>query len=624
MTDALAHRGPDDAGAWADEDAGIVFGHRRLSILDLSPAGHQPMASVSGRYVIVFNGEIYNHRELRARLESHGQAPAWRGQADTETLLAAIEAWGFEKTLTTSTGMFAFAVWDRQRRALTLARDRLGEKPLYYGWQGQTFLFGSELAALKAHPAFRGEVDRDALTLLLRYGAIHAPRSIYRGIAKLPPGTLLTIAKGATGAAPRAWWTLSSVVEKGLAVPFQGKAEEAVDALEKTLGAAVERQCLSDVPLGAFLSGGVDSSTVAALMQARSPAPIRTFSIGFDEQGYDESAHAAAVARHLGTDHTAMLVTPDDALALIPELPRIYSEPFADSSQLPTALLSRLTRGHVTVSLSGDGGDELFGGYNRYVLVDRVWRRVGRLPRPARLLLARAIRLLPPDRWTQLTGGIQRVLPAGLAQQGVGEKLHKAAGVVGARSTDELYASLISQWPPETPLVLGGREPMTMFTDPARQPHTDDAMHRMMALDTLGYLPDDILTKVDRAAMASSLETRVPMLDPGVVELAWRLPMRYKLKGGIGKWPLRQVLYRHVPRELIERPKMGFGVPIGSWLRGPLREWAEDLLDPDRLHREGYLYPAPIRHAWDTHLSGRRNLQHGLWNVLMFQAWLAA
>lgn len=639
MGERITHRGPDDGGVWCDADAGIGLSHRRLSILDLSPAGHQPMVSVSGRYVIAFNGEIYNHLELRCELEKSlltlalppegrgdtgggiGETP-WRGHSDTETLLAGFDKWGIEATVKKSIGMFAFAVWDRQIRTLTLGRDRLGEKPLYYGWQGDTFLFGSELKALKAYPAFRAAIDRNALALMMRHNAIPAPYTIYQGIHKLLPGSLLTVSLQSRNAQPKRYWDVRQVVADGLAQPFTGSPDEAVDVLDKLLRDAVAQQMMADVPLGAFLSGGVDSSAIVALMQAQSSRPVRTFTIGFHEAGYNEAEHAKAVARHLGTDHTELYVSPQQALDVIPRLPSLYCEPFADSSQIPTFLVSQLARQHVTVSLSGDGGDELFGGYNRYVLGQRLWGKLSRFPVGLRQGLAQILSSVSPHVWNHLLGPIQRLLPSSLAQANMGDKLHKGAGVMAARTPAELYRLLVSHWPQPSELVIGAAEPPIVLTDPGQQPQTDHFVHQMMALDMLTYLPDDILTKVDRAAMGVSLETRVPLLDHRVVEFAWRLPLDYKLHGGVGKWPLRQVLYKYVPRELIERPKMGFGVPIDSWLRGPLREWAEDLLDEGRLRREGYFHPEPIRAKWLEHLSGKRNWQYHLWDVLMFQAWL--
>ncbi|GAB3791394.1 asparagine synthase (glutamine-hydrolyzing) [Dyella agri] len=623
MSARLTHRGPDDGGLWCDEVAGIALAQRRLAILDLSAAGHQPMHSACGRYVLVFNGEIYNHLELRARLDSEGGAPKWRGHSDTETLVACFVAWGVEHTLQASVGMFAFALWDRQQRALTLARDRLGEKPLYYGWQGDSLLFGSELKALRAHAEFRAEIDRDALALLLRHNCIPAPYAIHRGVTKLRPGHLLRIpADAPQDAQPRPYWRYNDAVGAGLDHPLDGTDEEAIDALETQLGASVGAQMLADVPLGAFLSGGIDSSTVVALMQARSRRPIKTFTMGFGENDYDEAAHAKAVATHLGTEHTELYVRPEDALALIPRLPSIFCEPFGDSSQIPTFLISQLTRREVTVALSGDGGDELFGGYNRYLGARTAWEQMQRLPSFVRHAGAGALRAMSPATWDKWFERAKPLLPKRWHLATPGDKAQKLADVLAQSSGHDFFLNLASQWKDPGSIVIGAREPSTLLTDSSAWPRTGNLADWMMAMDAQSYLPDDILVKVDRAAMANSLETRVPMLDHRVVELAWRVPLHRKIRDGEGKWLLRQVLYRHVPRTLVERPKMGFAIPLDSWLRGPLRDWAEALLDEGRLRREGYFYPKPIRQKWDEHLSGRRNWQYPLWTVLMFQAWL--
>ena len=683
MASTIASRGPDDAGYWqgAAGDGAIGLAHRRLSVLDLSPAGHQPMVCHTGRYVMVFNGEIYNHLELRQELDrraapamassprhceeaqltrqSSDSAPmapavpmatasldrhaslamtgqsagwtvggiAWRGHSDTETLLAGFVAWGVRATLERCIGMFAFALWDRQEQTLTLARDRLGEKPLYYGWQGTgahaAFLFGSELKALRAHPAFTAAIDRDALCLYMRHNNVGGAHSIYRGVHKLLPGTLLTVSRRAPEPVVQTYWSAAAIAEQGVARLFTGSPTEAVDELEVLLRDAVRRQMMADVPLGAFLSGGVDSSTVVALMQAQSSRPVRTFSIGFHEADYNEAEHAKAVARHLGTQHTELYVTPEQAMAVIPRLPQMYDEPFADSSQIPTFLVSQLARQQVTVSLSGDAGDELFAGYNRYPLTASLWRRLSVLPLALRQAGAWGITRLSPQAWNSLTART----PLARRWANVGDKLHKGAAVMATRSADGLYHALVSHWQRPEQIVLGGTEPLTPLTGLAPSLDGLNPVERMMALDLLTYLPDDILTKVDRAAMAVSLETRVPFLDHRVVEFSWKMPIDYLLRpehgGYTTKWLLRQVLYRHVPKALIERPKMGFGVPIDSWLRGPLRDWAEDLLAEPRLRQEGYFNPAPIRQKWAEHLSGQRNWQHHLWDVLMFQAWLA-
>ena len=630
MCDTIISRGPDDVGYWFDAEQGIGLGHRRLSIVDLSPAGHQPMVAASGRYVIAFNGEIYNHSDLRKDLEqpppalpfAKGGILEWRGHSDTETLLAGIEAWGLEATLKKSIGMFAIALWDRQACTLTLARDRMGEKPLYYGWQGsgngRVFLFGSELKALKAHPAFSADIDRGALCLLLRHNYIPAPYSIYQGIAKLEPGCLLSVSLAEPQ--PKIWkyWDAVAVAVAGVVKPFVGTPEQAVDALEELAKDAVRQQMMADVPLGAFLSGGIDSSAVVALMQAQSSRPVKTFTIGFNEEGYNEAVHARAVAKHLGTEHTELYVAPQQAMAVIPKLPNLYCEPFADSSQIPTFLVSQLAKQQVTVSLSGDAGDELFCGYNRYQLTRNLWGTISKIPMPMRSLVARGITSISPSAWD----GIGCWIPGADRWNSLGDKLHKGAGVLLSSSVDELYLGVASLDRNPTACVIGGVELPTYLTGlcPSLEGLSDVA--RMMALDTISYLPDDILVKVDRASMGVSLEGRVPFLDYRIVEFAWSLPLDYKLREGQTKWPLRQVLYRHVPRGLIDRPKMGFGVPLHDWLRGPLREWAEELLGEERLQREGYFHSALIRQMWGEHLSGQRNWMARLWSVLMFQAWL--
>jgi asparagine synthase (glutamine-hydrolysing) len=640
MAFVIHHRGPDDQGVWRDTAAGIGLSHARLSILDLSSAGHQPMMSASGRYVIVFNGEIYNHSLLRTDMEKSCAATDWRGHSDTETLLAGFDVWGIEATIQKTVGMFAFAVWDKEERTLTLARDRIGEKPLYYGWNRGVFLFASELKALRAYPCFDSEINRDTLTLLLRHNYIPAPHSIYRGIFKLWPGTMLTIGKGnhrscpwdintppfdlfqGNGISLRPYWTLRNVVEQGQAHPFNGTESEAVGELEHLLTAAVLSQQIADVPLGAFLSGGVDSSAIVALMQAHSARPVKTFTIGFHEDDYNEARFAKDVARHLGTEHTELYVSPDEAMAVIPRLPMLYDEPFSDSSQIPTFLVSQLARQHVTVSLSGDAGDELLGGYSRYFSASALWEKIGRLPCWGRRALAHAITKISPSRWDQLNDSISKIIPRRMRSTRAGDKAHKLADILAANSPEFIYQYLFWHWKSPGDIVMGGHEPPAILTNDNVLDLLPEFENQMMYLDAMSYLPDDILVKVDRAAMGVSLETRVPFLDHRVVEFAWRLPLALKIRNGQGKWILRQVLYKYVPKELIERPKAGFNVPIDSWLRGSLKEWAEALLDEGRLKREGYFNPAPIRQKWAEHLSGKRNWQYDLWDVLMFQSWL--
>lgn len=619
MARSLNHRGPDDRGTWRDDGAGIGLAHTRLSIVDLSPAGHQPMASASGRYVLIYNGEIYNLDQLRALIDP-ADTMAWRGHSDTEVLLALIDRYGLEVALQKSTGMFALALWDCKTRTLALARDRIGEKPLYYGWAGGAFLFASELKAMRQVPGFDPPVDRTALDCLLRYLAVPAPRTIQQGIFKLMPGTILTIGAddrasppegfdGRAGASVRPYWSIGDVAARG---PTTLDAEEAESMLERLLITSVQRQSVADVPVGTFLSGGYDSSMIAALQQAHGGSRVETFTIGFDESGFDEAPHARAVAEHLGTSHHEMRVSAQDALDLIPQLPTFYDEPFADSSQIPTTLLSRLARRHVTVALSGDGGDELFGGYNRYVAFAKSRRMLSAMPGPLRRGAAGMLAAVGSDRVDEVSRltRLDRRFPQ------AGQKSQKLAALLchGA-DLDQLFRVLTAQWGPEARPVL---ETGPCYPALAELPGLDEPS-RMMAWDLADYLPNDILVKVDRASMSASLETRAPFLDHAVVELALGLPSSMKIGPEGGKSIMRRILYRYVPRELLDRPKAGFAIPLGQWLRGPLRNWAEALLAPDALAE--FFNIAVVRGHWQTHLSGRRDYSAAIWPVLMFQAW---
>ena len=656
MADTLQHRGPDDSGVWVDADAGVALGHRRLSILDLSPAGHQPMHSACKRYVISFNGEIYNHLEIRQKLEAESwkSPPAWRGYSDTETLLTAFSRWGIEQTLRVAIGMFAIALWDRQARTLTLARDRFGEKPLYYGFaqgcgfaqgggfaQGCDFaqetdldedavtgrgplLFGSELKALMAHPAWQGTLATDALEGYLRFGCVGGGASIFQGVAKLPPGRLLQVSLADVRAGelpcPRSWWSAEQAAREAMQAGRLEGPEAAVSAVEQVLGQSVRHRMQADVPLGAFLSGGIDSSLIVALMQQQAERPVRTFSVGFDDARYDESTHAEAVAAHLGTEHLTLQATSRMAVDLVPDLPELFDEPFADSSQLPTALVSRLTREHVTVALSGDAGDELFGGYNRHLWVPRIWHQLKRLPLPARRALAVTLSAIPAHRYDRLMQLGGRLLPSRLRLRTFGEKLHKLAAVLASPGERALFAGVAAMNHQPSVLLVGqGRDMAPDALFPALQQFT--GVEWMLLMDTLHYMVDDVLVKVDRASMASSLEVRVPFLDPEVFHTAWRIPAEIKLRDGQGKWVLRQLLYRHVPRELVERPKMGFAVPLDAWLRGPLREWAEDLLSTASLAELPRLDGRQVSKLWQAHLKGQGHHAQQLWSVLQLLSW---
>ncbi|MBW4621962.1 MAG: asparagine synthase (glutamine-hydrolyzing) [Cyanosarcina radialis HA8281-LM2] len=622
MSDALLHRGPDDGGVWVDEAAGIALGHRRLAIVDLSPEGHQPMVSAGDRYVIVFNGEIYNFLELQKELKSLGYR--FRGHSDTEVMLASFCQWGVEGAVKRFNGMFAFALWDTHERVLHLGRDRLGEKPLYYGWVGQTLMFASELKALKSHPEFQAEINRDALTLLLRLRYIPAPHSIYRDIYKLPPGTLLSW-NGTDGRqSPIPYWSAKEAAQSGTAEPFAGSEAEAVAEMEALLKEAVGMRTISDVPLGAFLSGGIDSSTVVALMQSQSSQPVKTFTIGFHEQAYNEAQYAKAVAQHLGTDHTELYVTPDQAMGVIPQLPVLYDEPFGDPSAIPTFLVSQLARDRVTVSLSGDGGDELFAGYERYFDGLSVWEKMNWMPPHLRQVASRGLYAIAPQNENGGSTKLGNLLPAKLRYSRAAEQLCKLAEVLAISEPEAICHRFVSHWKKPEALVIGSSEPRIAFSDRQHWASLPEFTQRMMYLDLITYLPDNVMVKVDRASMGVSLESRAPLLDHRLVEFAWQIPMSMKMRQLQGKWLLRQVLYKYVPPQLVERPKVGFGVPIDSWLRGPLKDWASALLDPTRLRQEGFFHPEPIQQKWQEHLAGDRQWHHYLWAVLMFQSWLEA
>lgn len=601
MRQKLTHRGPDGAGLWLCMEQGIALAHTRLAILDLSPQGVQPMHSQSGRYTITFNGEIYNHKQLKAKLDAD-IAPSWRGHSDTEIILAAFEAYGIERALKEFVGMFAIALWDNTDNALYLIRDRLGEKPLYYGWLGNTLIFGSELSALKQHYAWKQAISSHAVHLLMQYNCIKAPYTIYEDIYKVMPGHLLRINKQKE-VKDITYWQLKEVVEKGGIVI---DTTTAINTLEQHLQRAISWQMLADVPVGAFLSGGIDSSTVVALMQAQSKQPIKTFTIGFDNASYNEAEYAKQIAKHLGTTHTELYATENDMQSLVPQIANIYDEPFADSSQLPTYIVARLAKQHVTVSLSGDGGDELFGGYNRYIWTEQVWRYLRLCPKPLRKALAAIIHQVPTNAWDKIT-------PSSTKINAPGEKIHKLARVCCANNLPELYQLLQTQWP-VTP----------NFTNSHQELLNTDFTSNMMYADTMQYLPDDILVKVDRAAMAVSLETRMPFLDHHVLEYAWSLPMDLKIRNKQNKWIVRQILNRYVPNHLFERPKMGFGVPIHTWMRGSLREWAEDLLSKTMLNKHNILDKQAIDKKWQQHVTGTHDWQHHLWTVLMFQSWYEA
>lgn len=622
MTDLIVARGPDSGGSWIDSKNTIALGHRRLSILDLSSMGRQPMSSASARYTIAFNGEIYNHLELRSRVEKRSESVRWQGTSDTETLLACIEIWGIETTLKEIIGMFAFALWDSLSGTLTLARDRFGEKPVYYGWQnsglGKVFLFGSDLKAFKGHPEFSPSVNRDSLCLFLRYKYVPSPHCIYQDFYKLDPGCYIQIFKGESSVEPKYYWSAEEVAKESILNPFDGDFFDASKYLEGKIRKAVSRQTISDVPLGTFLSGGIDSSLITSILQEQSSKPIKTFTIGFEDKAYNEAEYAKKIAEVLGTDHHELYVSPERSLSLIPELPQAYGEPFADSSQIPTLLLSELVKSEVSVALSGDAGDEIFCGYNRYTLADDIWNKLNVLPYPARNLFSIGLDSIP-SRLFDMVSAYSKV---GDFSSRLAEKVQKVSNILKADSKKSLYYSLTSDWTDPSEWVIDGSEPSTKITSDNVKLDGWCSKRYMMMMDLLTYLPDDILTKVDRASMACSLEVRVPFLDHELVEATFQVPIAHHLSGGKSKAILRDILYQSVPKDLIERPKMGFGVPLDSWLRGPLREWAQDLLDEELIIKQGYLVHSKVTRMWNEHLSGTKNWSGQLWSILMFQAWL--
>ncbi|CAA6808877.1 MAG: Asparagine synthetase [glutamine-hydrolyzing] (EC [uncultured Thiotrichaceae bacterium] len=627
MADAIQNRGPDDAGYWVDEKIGLALGHRRLSIQDLSAAGHQPMASASDRFMMVYNGEVYNFNDIKDELEDSDLAPTWRGHSDTEILLAGFEAWGVVETIKRMVGMFALALYDRLDNKMYLVRDRMGEKPLYFGWQGDSFLFGSELKALKQHARWQGEINRDALSSYLRFSYVPAPYSIYQDIYKLKPGCYIEIDLDVfqVGYLPdvQSYWSVDQAAANGMANPFEGSKDDVVDELERLLKQSLRGQMIADVPLGAFLSGGIDSSTIVALMQALSDKPVNTFSIGFNEEGYNEALHAKVVAEHLGTQHTELYVTAQQSLDVIPELPRLYDEPFADPSQIPTYLVSELAKQKVTVSLSGDAGDELFCGYSRYQHGLDLWEKINRFPDPFRKLVEKMIGVVPPFVLNALFSWADRYLTGAETAGDAAYKMKVLGRVIASNNIQALYQFVISSFKDPDLVVRGGKEDLSVFYDDKNMSErfSENPAQGFMYYDQHLYLPDDILTKVDRAAMGVSLEGRIPMLDHRIIEFAWTIPHEHLNRDGQSKWPLRQVLYKHVPEKLVNRPKMGFGVPIDEWLRKDIKPWAEELLASDRIKEEGYFNPELIRTMWDEHQAGTRDWNHRLWAVLMFQQW---
>ncbi len=626
MNYAISHRGPDTDGTWLDRNSGIVLGHQRLSIIDLSDAGNQPMESNSGKFILTYNGEIYNHLEIRKEIENNYSNIKWKSNSDTETLLEAIDLWGIKKTLQKIEAMFAFALWNKKARSLLLARDRIGEKPLYFGWQGigndKVFLFGSELKSLKVHPQFERKINRDAITLQLRHNCIPAPYSIYKGIYKLLPGHFLQLnendLKNSLLPSTQYYWSLTECAIDGNNNQLKLSDDEIQIDLEKLMLSSVKKQMISDVPLGTFLSGGIDSSTIVAMMQSQSSSPVKSFTIGFSEHDYSEAKYAKKIAKYLGTNHTELYVSSKKAMDVIPKLPIIYDEPFSDSSQIPTFLVSQLAKQHVKVAISGDGGDELFCGYNRHLISKKLSKIFKLTPLGFRKLFSHTLHLISSKNWSK----ISKVLPNFNQYSNFGDKVYKFASAMDAKTINDAYYILCSHWQNPSQVVIDSKEPRTLLTDFEPTLEGLDVQQKMMVLDFLTYLPNDILVKIDRAAMASSLETRVPFLDHKLIEFAWKIPQYLKYRDGKGKWILRKILNKYVPKTLTDRPKMGFAVPIDTWLRGPLKDWAENLLSQKRLQQEGYFNSKLIRDKWSDHLSEKRNWQSDLWDILMFQAWI--
>jgi asparagine synthase (glutamine-hydrolysing) len=611
MSDEIFYRGPDSNGVWTDNNKGIALSHRRLSVLDVSCAGHQPMVSNTGRYVLTFNGEIYNHNSLRKRI---GSGHLWKGRSDTETLLAAFEVWGIKRTLIDCEGMFAFAVWDRKKSTLIMSRDKLGEKPLYYGWQSNTFMFASDLNALKKHIDFIGNIDREALSLFVQYNYIPAPYSIYSGIKKIMPGEIISMPLDSMKIKEEFYWNLDEVVKTSISDKFTGSFDYAVETLDNVLSNAVKKQMISDVSIGAFLSGGIDSSAIVSLMQKNSMNKVKTFTIGFNEKHHDEATYAKEIAAHLGTDHTELYVTSQHALEVIPKLHSIYSEPFADSSQIPTFLIGQLAKKDVTVSLSGDGGDELFAGYNRYILSDKLWNGISRVPIHIRNIISNIMLNINPRYYQKLNN----LSHSNSLFSNLGYKLQKGSSLLNLKSEEELYMQFVSSWLDESSIVIGVDSALKT-NNLSNLLDNESFIHKMMLMDMKTYLPDDILCKVDRASMYNSLETRMPFLDKSVIEFAWSLPMDMKIHSSGGKKVLREMLYNYVPKKMMERPKTGFSIPLAEWLRSDLRDWAEYLIS--RIENEDFFHFQPIQKKWNEHLSGKKDWSHSLWSILVFQDW---